>query len=164
MANHRLGHFLQIPIQDFDRSSRPAGRWLGAAARTLEPLNAKSRDDGKQRPLVYRGMKQVKSFRLSPNQEDVTSGVTLSFSYGPDGETLLDRQQDADLIEGVIPYDPQRNAPMNPAASGTSFTLASCQYPAGFIDESVTYDSYSKNRSAPGGKCRNKAALYLVRG
>jgi len=47
-------------------------------------------------------------------------------------------------LDGVIPYDPPQNPPATPPSSGTSFTLASCQYPAGFIDEPVAYRSYDR--------------------
>ncbi len=40
-------------------------------------------------------------------------------------------EQDRDLMDGVIPYDPPQNPPTSPSPGGTSFTLASCQYPAG---------------------------------
>ncbi|MDP9631042.1 UNVERIFIED_ORG: choline dehydrogenase-like flavoprotein [Ensifer adhaerens] len=53
-------------------------------------------------------------------------------------------EQDFDLRDGVIPYDPPVQPPLEPTPNGTSFTLSSCQYPAGFLDEAVAYHSYRR--------------------
>lgn len=53
-------------------------------------------------------------------------------------------EQDFDLRDGVIPYDPPLRPALEPVAKGTSFTLSSCQYPAGFLDEAVAYRSYGR--------------------
>lgn len=53
-------------------------------------------------------------------------------------------EQGFDLRDGVIPYDPPPRPPLEPVANGTSFTLSSCQYPAGFLDEAVAYRSYGR--------------------
>ena len=127
----------------FDRFKKMAE----AAARALEPYNVTQRDVVQSTPrrLLYRGMQQIP--RPAPNvtmQPDISDGTgTLMFGY-EDGAAVLDRfiEQDRDLTDGVIPYDPQPAA--DPSPSATSFTLASCQYPAGFIDEPVAYCSYHR--------------------
>jgi hypothetical protein len=55
--------------------------------------------------------------------------------------TFLD-QDDGNLLDGVIEYDPPQQPPVEPDPSGTNFMVASCQYPTGFIDEPVAYRSY----------------------
>jgi cholesterol oxidase len=128
----------------FDRFKKMAE----AAARALEPYNVTQRDVVQSTPrrLIYRGMEQISnSTRNVTMQPDISDGTTtqMMFSYESDGEAVLDRinEQDRDLTDGVIPYDPQQAAA---PPSNTSFTLASCQYPAGFIDEPVAYRSYHR--------------------
>ncbi|OCP35236.1 alkaline phosphatase D family protein [Ensifer sp. LC163] len=53
-------------------------------------------------------------------------------------------EQDFDLRDGIIPYDPPLLPALEPTPSGTSFTLSSCQYPAGFLDEAAAYQSYGR--------------------
>ncbi|MGO7956467.1 alkaline phosphatase D family protein [Rhizobium leguminosarum] len=62
------------------------------------------------------------------------------------GQAALDRLVEGgrDLMDGVVPYDPPQAAPVGPLPSGTSFILASCQYPAGFVDAALAYRSYSR--------------------
>ena len=47
-------------------------------------------------------------------------------------------------MDGVIPYDPPAASLAAPSASGTSFALASCQYPAGLIDGRAAYRGYER--------------------
>ena len=127
----------------FDRFKKMAE----AVARALEPYNVNPRGDAQNTPrrLVYRGVEQIpSSTRDVPMQPEISDGTgTLVFGY-EDGAAILDSfiDQDRDLTDGVIPYDPQ--PAVAPSPSGTSFTLASCQYPAGFIDEPVAYHSYHR--------------------
>lgn len=80
-------------------------------------------------------------------------------------EAALERvvEQDRDLMEGVIFYDlpslPREQAP----AEGTSFILASCQYPAGFVDGAVAYRSYSRiaDRIGAGRGIRPQFAVFV---
>jgi alpha-beta hydrolase superfamily lysophospholipase len=53
-------------------------------------------------------------------------------------------EDDRHLMDGVIPYDPPAASLPTPSAGGTSFVLASCQYPAGLIDERVAYRGYER--------------------
>ncbi|MDA9528431.1 hypothetical protein ACM42_08280 [Bradyrhizobium sp. CCBAU 25338] len=119
-----------------------------AAARALKPYNVMQRDGRQSMPrrLVYRGIEQIpNSTRNVTMQPGISDGTTtLRFGYEHDGEAVLERfiEQDRDLTDGVVPYDPQ--PPAIPLPSSTSFTLASCQYPAGFVDEPVAYRSYHR--------------------
>ncbi|MBY3139022.1 alkaline phosphatase D family protein [Rhizobium laguerreae] len=76
--------------------------------------------------------KEIKDFKYS---------VFESF-----GQAALDRLVEGgrDLMDGVVPYDPPQAAPVGPLPSGTSFILASCQYPAGFVDAELAYRSYTR--------------------
>ncbi len=51
-------------------------------------------------------------------------------------------EQDFDLRDGIVPYDPPALPPLEPVPNGTSFSLSACQYPAGFFDAAVAYHSY----------------------
>lgn len=53
-------------------------------------------------------------------------------------------EQDFDLRDGIVPYDPPALPPLEPAPNGTSFSLSSCQYPAGFLDAAVAYRGYGR--------------------
>ncbi|RDL47058.1 Cholesterol oxidase [Ensifer sp. M14] len=53
-------------------------------------------------------------------------------------------EQDFDLKDGIVPYDPPAFPPLEPTPNGTSFALSSCQYPAGFLDEAVAYRGYGR--------------------
>jgi hypothetical protein len=44
-------------------------------------------------------------------------------------------EQDGELVDGVIAYDPPANPARQPDPNGTCFTVSSCQYPAGFVDD-----------------------------
>lgn len=119
-----------------------------AARRALSPYNGRSRNAARSAPppLVYGGLERRTS--VTPNslpEITDTSAMSMSFRYGPDGESVLGSitGQDFELLDGVIPYDPPQNPPAKPIPDGTSFALASCQYPAGFIDDPVAYRSYS---------------------
>ncbi len=136
---------IEAPEFEFDRFERMSD----AARRALAPLNARSRDAAKSplRPLVYRGLEQVRRATLNVASEITDETTTsMSFGYGPAGEAVLERmiEQDRNLLDGVIPYDPPQIPPTEPIPSGTSFALASCQYPAGFFDEPVAYRSYGQ--------------------
>jgi cholesterol oxidase len=52
--------------------------------------------------------------------------------------------QDDDLMDGVILYDPPQPPLAAPESSGTRFALVSCQYPGGFLDGPVAYASYRR--------------------
>ncbi|ANN58232.1 hypothetical protein A9174_16750 [Mesorhizobium loti NZP2037] len=109
-----------------------------AASRLLEPLSARSKGYSKNN-----GTRDV---TLQPG---VTPGTMTSLRFEvktPTGVAALPRliEQDRDLMDGVIPYDPPQYPPPTPVPGGTSFLLASCQYPAGFIDEPVAYRSYGE--------------------
>ena len=126
----------------FERISNAALRILADP-----PLGAKPQDLARR--LVYRGLREETSptLKLTP-QPVITEGTTplMSFGHARNDEAALERllEQDRDLLDGVIPYDPPQNPPATPPSSGTSFALASCQYPAGFIDEPVAYRSYDR--------------------
>ena len=129
-------------------SSSDLNKWRGsgARARALQCDAARWRAEHTSSPCLSRNGAIPNSTRNVTMQPDISDGTAalMMFGYGPDGEAVLDRiiEQDRDLIDGVIPYDPQPTAV--PPPSGTSFTLASCQYPAGFIDEPVAYRSYHR--------------------
>ena len=53
-------------------------------------------------------------------------------------------EQDGELVDGVIAYDPPANPAQQPEPNGTCFTVSSCQYPAGFVDDPVAYRSYHR--------------------
>jgi cholesterol oxidase len=53
-------------------------------------------------------------------------------------------EQDGELPDGLIEYLPPSNPTQKPDPNGTCFTVSSCQYPAGFIDDPVAYRSYSR--------------------
>jgi hypothetical protein len=149
----------------FDRFQRMAE----AAMRALAPLNPKARDavETSLRPLVYRGLEQVTRATLNHTpQAEITDRTTtsMSFGMGRPARAVLEPtiEQDRDLMDGVIPYDPPQYPPTNPASS-TSFALASCQYPAGFIDEPVAYHSYREIIRARGER-GDQAAVCTVRG
>ncbi|TPJ52335.1 alkaline phosphatase D family protein [Mesorhizobium sp. B2-6-4] len=129
-----------------------------AASRLLEPLSARSKSYSEITPsrLGYFPPK-LESRKLGAEsgtsdvtlQTVVTPKTTTSLQFGvhtPTGVVLLPRliEQDRNLMDGVIPYDPPQNPSRFPVPSGTSFSLASCQYPAGFIDEPVAYRSYGE--------------------
>jgi hypothetical protein len=103
----------------------------------------------KPRKLAYLGQKSVPTAVLEITPQPVVKpGFTTLLSFGPDPnataalEQLLD--YDRDLLDGVVPYDPPASQPPSPTpgTSTTSFALASCQYPAGPIDEPVAYRAY----------------------
>jgi hypothetical protein len=52
--------------------------------------------------------------------------------------------QDSDILDGVVPYDPPTAPPSQPSLAGTSFALLSCQYPAGFLDGPLAGASYGR--------------------
>jgi cholesterol oxidase len=126
----------------FEKISKAAMRILADPPLGVKPQDAVRR-------LIYRGLREERSpnLKLTP-QPVITDGTTLlmSFGHAPTGEAALEPllEQDRDLLDGVIPYDPPQHPPASPASSGTSFTLASCQYPAGFLDEPVAYRSYDR--------------------
>lgn len=64
--------------------------------------------------------------------------------------------QDQDVRDGVVPYDPPEAPPTAPDNAGTTFALVSCQYPAGFLDAPVAYQSYGRllDRLVTGGAAR----------
>jgi hypothetical protein len=75
--------------------------------------------------------------------------TTASLTFGvdtPTGVATLHEltEHDRHLMDGVIPYDPPTASATTPSAGGTSFALASCQYPAGLIDERVAYRGYER--------------------
>jgi cholesterol oxidase len=51
---------------------------------------------------------------------------------------------DGDLMAGIIPYEPPGNPPSAPDPAGTSFALASCQYPSGILDGSIAFAGYAR--------------------
>jgi hypothetical protein len=82
-------------------------------------------------------------------QPTITSQPMQLLSFGTadpkTGDAVLDTllDQDRDLLDGVVPYDPPQSPPPSPPAGGsTRFALASCQYPAGFLDDPVAYRGY----------------------
>ena len=127
-----------------------------AARRALAPYQARSRDAAPGAPpsLVYRGLERrerglERREKVTPDSTTLpeiadTTAMWMSFDYGA-GEPVLESMtvQDTDLLDGVIPYNPPSHPPEIPIPGGTSFALASCQYPAGFIDDPVAYRSYS---------------------
>ena len=83
----------------------------------------------------------------SPPGTPAQANSLLGFAVNtPTGNAALEVlvEQDRDLMDGVIPYDPPQTPPTAPLAAGTSFALASCQYPAGFIDEPIAYRAYTQ--------------------
>lgn len=129
-----------------------------AASRLLEPLSTRSKSYSEITPrrLVYippmleGGRLEAESGTRDVTLQPVVTHWTMtSLRFGvntPTGVAVLPRliEQDRDLMDGVIPYDPPQNPPQAPGPGGTSFSLASCQYPAGFIDEPVAYRSYGE--------------------
>jgi hypothetical protein len=122
-----------------------------AALNALAPHNKRQQDAPRGAPprLIYKGLERRADIspRATPLPEITdTTAWSMTFGYGPGGEAILERigVQDTDLLDGVIPYDPPADPPKLPAPSGTRFALASCQYPAGFIDGPVAYRSYSE--------------------
>jgi len=98
--------------------------------------------------LVYRGFKEVNARTLERQQQPVVNegvATAMEFEFAA-GQGTLERlvEMDRDLLNGVIPYDPPIIPPIAPIESGTSFSLASCQYPVGFFDEPVAYRSYAR--------------------
>jgi cholesterol oxidase len=62
--------------------------------------------------------------------------------------------QDDDILDGVVPYDPRPSPPSEPDPAGTRFALLSCQYPAGFLDgppASVSYGRLLERLTASAG-------------
>lgn len=49
---------------------------------------------------------------------------------------------DRDLSDGLVTCDPPKEPPTVPDPAGTSFALASCQYPAGLLDKPIAYAAY----------------------
>jgi hypothetical protein len=52
--------------------------------------------------------------------------------------------QDDDVMDGVVLYDPAAAPPQTPDPAGTRFALVCCQYPGGFLDGPVAYASYRR--------------------
>ncbi|WP_244491175.1 alkaline phosphatase D family protein [Paramesorhizobium deserti] len=100
----------------------------------------------RQGRLAYRGLAKLKSVTFEPDPQPVASGgssMMMNFEL-PAGQGTLERliDMDRDLLNGVVPYDAPTNPPSAPIEAGTSFSLASCQYPAGFFDGPVAGRSY----------------------
>jgi pimeloyl-ACP methyl ester carboxylesterase len=163
------GHFLAVSTEKrvfrFDptgprRDDTPVESFLfesfekmaSAVLRALltPPLRPKPKDAAEKglERLVYRGLTKVKSATLEfKPQPVVVDGSTTAIDFDlPAAQGLLERllESDRDLLDGVIPYDPPTSPPTGPMVSGTSFSLASCQYPAGFFDGPVALQSYSR--------------------
>jgi len=155
---------IEVGAFKFDRFERMAD----AAQRALVAYNMKPRDGGEGTPphLVYRGMERFTIPMSNRTDSPDTAGSTvasMSFGYGPDGESVLERiiEQDPDLLNGVIPYDPPQLPPITPIPTGTRFALASCQYPAGFIDDPVAYRSYRDIVTRLEGNAGPRFALFV---
>ena len=75
--------------------------------------------------------------------------TTAALEFGVDTATGVAAmkpltEHDRHLMDGVIPYDPPAASLAAPSADGTSFALASCQYPAGLIDGRAAYRGYER--------------------
>ncbi|RJG40567.1 hypothetical protein D3Y55_25140 [Mesorhizobium sp. DCY119] len=123
------------------------------ASAVLEALNrpalqAKPDDPAETTPdrLVYRGLTPSRTLDLAPDEGVIEASRMLMNFELPDGQAVLAHliDMDTDLLNGVIPYDPPTSVPHQPASGGTSFSLASCQYPGGFFDGPVAYRSYDR--------------------
>ncbi|HLF12547.1 MAG TPA: alkaline phosphatase D family protein, partial [Gammaproteobacteria bacterium] len=84
--------------------------------------------------------------KTPPNLDLPKSLLAFGMMSMADGQAVLDELllQDRDLMDGVIPYDPPEFPPATPDPAGTSFALASCQYPGGLLDESIAYGAYGR--------------------
>jgi hypothetical protein len=103
---------------------------------------------GRQRTIHHRGERRVKELSIDAANNEVVEGERAEPVFGQDraiGAAVLERILEADrnLLYGVVPYDPPKAPPTDPVAGGTSFSLSSCQYPAGFFDAAVAYRSYA---------------------
>jgi cholesterol oxidase len=120
-----------------------------AALRALAPHNTKSKVAARVAPppLVYRGLKPRATVTDNPMAQPGIADpdeVTLSFAYESGDEFVPDGmiEQDTDLIDGVIRDYPSSVLSETAKPDGTRFAFASCQYPAGFLDEPVAYRAY----------------------
>jgi hypothetical protein len=133
----------QFKFDNFRRMAEAAKRAL--APHDTEDMEVREGPQNRQRPLVYLGMQQRSGTENLTSQPDTTeeSSVSMLFGYGPSGTSILEgfATQDSDLLDGVVTYDPQ---PAVTTPCGTSFTLTSCQYPAGFLDEPVAFRTYER--------------------
>jgi cholesterol oxidase len=116
-------------------------------------------------PLVYHGRANVSANpRARPGVTDIDA-MPLSFGYGARGEFILEgaSEQDTDLLDGIIPDYPPSVLAETRHPTGTSFVIASCQYPAGFIDEPVAYHSYGTlvDRLDENTKPKPRFALFV---
>ena len=78
----------------------------------------------------------------------VATSALLSFGTNVDaatagaiGETI---DQDDEIRDGVVLYDPPTAPPATPDPAGTRFALVCCQYPGGLLDGPVAYASYRR--------------------
>lgn len=149
-----VGGGLSLPTFDFDRDLAQPGRAARGAAygyfvadigqkrmRRLDPTGAGNASRG-----------QAVAFAFS-RFEKMAAAVARAIAFPPpnarrQGVKQTARppvvEQDFDLRDGIIPYNPPVQPPLEPTSDGTSFTLSSCQYPAGFLDEAVAYHSYGR--------------------
>ncbi|PST23850.1 hypothetical protein C7U60_10130, partial [Mesorhizobium plurifarium] len=130
----------ELDYERFETISRGALRALDAPRPDINPEHA-SKNSPKR--LVYRGMAPVRGASVAPTTEPEAGAGTLMVSDFAMGQSALERlvEQDRNLMDGVIPDRPQAS---RPSAGGTGFMLASCQYPAGFVDGTVAYRSYAR--------------------
>ncbi|MEY9137102.1 cholesterol oxidase [Bradyrhizobium diazoefficiens] len=166
---HPSGPADDPPIEtkfDFHRSEAMAD----AARRALIPYNPSVKSGAAGRgtppPLVYRGIERrtdVSTHGTALSEAADMTSMSMSFGYAPEGEPVHESMIGEDLLDGVIPYDPPSEPPEVPIPGGTSFALASCQYPAGFIDDPAAYRSYSEivRRVDEGTGIKPRFALFV---
>jgi len=131
------GRLIALSLQ-YDEFKKIAVAALGALIAPSPRTLARAR-----RPkLIYREPRTLER-ATPPPQAGLVQAMDFSVDL-PTGEAALESllQQDRDLLDGVVPYDPPLAPPTTPSSNGTSFSLASCQYPAGFFDEPVAYRGY----------------------
>ncbi|RPI63376.1 MAG: hypothetical protein EHM50_02415 [Lysobacterales bacterium] len=165
--------FLPTSRDHFERTTIPPDNFVRAARASLSALVAQQPPElrpmwmrevrpmpARERPghpvlLAAPGLRNLElPVAVIPNLPDppVVTGLlfgtnttqeTLESIDTPTGTAVLDAL-DSDLTEGVVPYYSPPSPPTTPNPSGTRFALLSCQYPAGFLDEPIAYESYRR--------------------
>ncbi|NUS71127.1 MAG: alpha/beta fold hydrolase, partial [Ensifer adhaerens] len=151
-----------LPYQRFERISQAASRMMDAPQPDINPGKAVKFSPNR---LVYKDMTPTTNLTVGAAPQTATtanSSMNLNFLMGASVlENLV--EQDRTMMDGVIPYDSPLAPPVQPSPAGTSFILASCQYPAGFVDRKVAYRSYAAvaDRIGAGAGIQPKFALFV---
>lgn len=151
-----------LPYQRFERISQAASRMMDAPQPDINPGKAVKYSPNR---LVYKDTTPTTNLTVGAAPQMATpasSSMNLNFLMGASVlENLV--EQDRAMMDGVIPYDSPLAPPVQPSPAGTSFILASCQYPAGFIDRKVAYRSYAEvaDRIGAGVGIQPKFALLV---